>query len=181
MSDIQHHPISLPLVAISACLVGQRVRYDGAEKKDEFIVEQLSKRVEWLPICPEVGIGLAVPRPPIHLVNIDNTIRIVGVDDPTVDVTDKLAEYARQQALKHPRLCGYIFKSRSPSCGLDGIPVHDVIGEPLVDNGIGEFARVFQQHRRDLPVIDELQFRDQGKATAFINTVEKMFKKLSIR
>ncbi|HBS27774.1 MAG TPA: hypothetical protein DD827_11750 [Gammaproteobacteria bacterium] len=64
---------------------------------------------------------------------------------------------------------------------MDGIPVHDVIGEPLVDNGIGEFARVFQQHRRDLPVIDELQFRDQGKATAFINTVEKMFKKLSIR
>jgi uncharacterized protein YbbK (DUF523 family) len=181
MSDIQCHQYSRPLVAISACLLGQRVRYDGAEKKDELIVGQLSKHVEWLPLCPEVGIGLAVPRPPIQLVSKDNIIRIIAVDELAMDVTDQLAEYARQQALEHPCLCGYIFKSRSPSCGLGDLPVHDVLGESVAENGIGEFARVFQQQRKDVPVIDELQFRDRRKATEFINAVEKIFTKLSIR
>ncbi len=181
MSDTRYYQYSRPLVAISACLLGEKVRYDGAEKKDEFIVEQLSKRVEWLPICPEVGIGLAVPRPPIHLVNKDHAIRIIAVDDCAMDVTDKLAKYAHQQALAHPGLCGYIFKSRSPSCGLGDLPVHNVTGESIAENGIGEFARVFQQHRGDLPVIDEQQFRDHGKATEFINAVDEIFKKLSIK
>lgn len=115
-------------VAISACLLGQRVRYDGKEKRQAQIVDFFSKRfseqVSIIPFCPEVAIGLGVPRPKIHLVRQKNEqIRVLGVENHTIDVTESLESYASEFLRHYPGLSHLIVKSRSPSCGYQSTPL----------------------------------------------------------
>lgn len=128
---------SLPLVGVSACLAGEKVRWDGNNKELERLAE-LRARLQLLPICPEFEAGLGVPRPPIQLVMTDEGPQVVGRDDPELNVTDALIHQRSRryrQLLAEP-LCGYIFKARSPSCGLFSTPVHSG-GKPLYyDNGL---------------------------------------------
>lgn len=115
-------------VAISACLVGERVRYDGTDKRlGPGIGGMLASNLTLMPVCPEIGAGLGVPRPPVQLVLTDAGMRALGRDDPTLDVTSALSGFAASQAeqlaTRNPPLCGYIWKSRSPSCGLGSTPL----------------------------------------------------------
>src|SRR5512146_2137694 len=127
-------PIS---IGISSCLLGQKVRYDGGHKRDEFIVDTLGRYVEWVPVCPELEMGLGVPREPIHLIANDSPdarrfrpsrrdapIRLVGVKSG-VDHTAAMEKYAKRRldALEKMDLCGYILKKDSPSCGLFRVKV----------------------------------------------------------
>ncbi len=102
-------------IGISSCLVGQPVRFDGNHKHDHYITGTLGTVFEFVPVCPEVGIGLGTPRPTIHLVGTAEAPRAVGVKVADLDVTDKLVRYGQRMAGKLSDLSGYIFKSKSPS------------------------------------------------------------------
>lgn len=119
-------------IAVSACLLGQKVRYDGKEKKHELIMDvfldKYSDTVDIVPFCPEMAIGLGVPRAKIQLVNYrygqkDEQIRLVGVEDHTLDVTYELQLYTEKFLLQYPDIKYYIVKSKSPSCGYQSTPL----------------------------------------------------------
>ena len=107
-------------VGISACLLGERVRWDGGHKRDSFLTDVLGKHVEWVAVCPEVELGLGVPRPPIDLVDVDGGTRLV-VSTSGEDLTERMHAYAawRAKGLASLDLDGYVLKSKSPSCGQD--------------------------------------------------------------
>lgn len=116
------------LLAVSACLLGQPVRYDGKEKKQNLIVDfflnRYSEAVRIIPFCPEVGIGMGVPRPKIQLVSQkDESIRVLGVENHTLDVTKALQSYAQQFIQQYPDIQFFIVKARSPSCGYHSTPL----------------------------------------------------------
>jgi len=95
MDDISPRPSacgswkSLPKVGVSACLLGHKVRYDGGHKRNTFLTDSLDSHVEYVPVCPETAIGLSIPRPPIRLVGEPDRPRVIGVDDPSLDVTGR--------------------------------------------------------------------------------------------
>lgn len=115
----------MPAVAISACLHGEPVRYDGTAKSLENTLDTLTKYLRLIPICPETGAGMGVPRPPIQLQrDHSGDIVAIGRDDKSLDMTTELREFAaRSLARLGQDLCGYIVKSRSPSCGFNTTPV----------------------------------------------------------
>lgn len=131
---------SRPAVAVSACLAGMAVRYDGGDKRHEGVLAELPERLQLLPVCPEVNAGLPVPRPPVQLVVERGVTRVLGRDDPTLDVTLALRATAAatlHDLLRQHPLCGWIWQSRSPSCGLGSTPRFNAAGTALrPGNGI---------------------------------------------
>ena len=129
-------------LGVSACLLGQAVRYDGGHKRDSFLTETLGPFVEWVPVCPEVEIGLPIPRTPIRLVGAARAPRLV-VETTGDDLTERMRRYASAKAreLEALGLCGYVLKSGSPSCGLLGVPGYREDGERSSGDG-GAKAKV---------------------------------------
>jgi uncharacterized protein YbgA (DUF1722 family)/uncharacterized protein YbbK (DUF523 family) len=164
MSKASSEPSKRPLVAISSCLLGQPVRYDGGHKKDAWIVGPLADHVDYLPICPEVGAGLGIPRPPIHLVGDPGHPRAVGAKDPSLDVTGSLEAFARQTVRALGDVSGYILKSKSPSCGMERVPLYG-------QQGIGIHAREIMAALPDLPVEEEGRLNDPVLRENFVNRV----------
>ena len=115
---------ALPIkVGVSSCLMGEAVRFDGGHKRQIFLERVLSQYFEFKTFCPEMSIGLGVPRQTIRIVNagnnpLDPIQRVVGTRDSTLDVTEKLSDSADQQQEWVADLCGYILKKDSPSCGM---------------------------------------------------------------
>lgn len=161
-------------VGISSCLLGENVRYDGGHKRDAYIIGTLGKYFEFFPFCPEMAIGLGVPRPAIQLLNIQNEIRCVGVKDPTFDVTDRLRAAATQQTELHATLCGYIFKKDSPSCGISRVKLHN--NQHYERKGIGLFAQQLMLNHPLLPVEDEGRLGDPGLRENFIQRVYVLYR-----
>lgn len=159
-----------PCVAVSSCLLGQPVRYDGRHKRNACITDRLSAIFDWFPVCPEVGIGMGVPRPPIQLVKQGDTIHALGVDDADMDVTPALRAYARQLADQLLGISGYIFKSRSPSCGLTDTDLFDHDGI-VIGKTAGVFATMIRELMPDLPLIDETSLADPAARDAFVQRV----------
>jgi len=152
--------------AISQCLLGEKVRYDGREKLNTFITQELSQKLDWLAVCPEVEIGLFVPRPPIQLIDSEKGIRAVFVHDESHDFTDALQDHAHRMQEKLLNVDGYILKARSPSCGIGTVPVQ---GEKLLTNGI--FVEEVKKILPDLPLIDEEQIVDKNLRDQFFRTM----------
>ena len=117
-------------VGISSCLLGEAVRFNGGHKKSNYITGTLSRYFEFMPVCPEIAIGLGVPREPIRLVGNADKPKALGTRDPTLDVTDALAACGAQMAQRLRHLSGYIFKRASPSCGMERVKVYDRNGVP---------------------------------------------------
>lgn len=117
-------------LGISSCLLGQRVRFDGNHKHDSYLSDTLGQFIEWVPVCPEVAIGLGIPRPPIRLIGSPISPRAVDDKDTKRDVTDELAAYGKRLARALKELSGYVFKSRSPSCGMERVKVYHRTGKP---------------------------------------------------
>jgi len=157
-------------IGISSCLLGARVRYDGNHKLDAFVTETLGKFFEFVPVCPEVGIGMGVPRPPIRLVGEVASPRAVGREDPTLDVTARLRTYGERMARELTDLSGYIFKSKSPSCGLERVPVYAAHG-PANRQGRGLFAAAFLAAQPWLPAEEEGRLCDPDLRENFIERV----------
>lgn len=156
-------------LGISSCLLGQKVRYDGHHKHDRFITGTLGKYFEFVPVCPEVAIGLGVPRPPIRLVGNPAAPRAIGVADPTRDVTRRLAKYGTRMARTLDDISGYILKSRSPSCGMERVKVYG--GRGRVQNGRGAYAAAFLARQPLLPAEEEARLGDPELRNNFIERV----------
>lgn len=157
-------------LGISACLLGNKVRYDGGHKLDPFLADTLGRFVEYVPVCPEAECGLGIPREAMHLTGDPVTPRLVTVKTG-IDHTDRMKTWAtgRLDALAREKLCGFIFKSRSPSSGMERVKVYGDSGVTL--NGVGIFARMFMDRFPLLPVEEEGRLHDPELRENFIERV----------
>jgi uncharacterized protein YbgA (DUF1722 family)/uncharacterized protein YbbK (DUF523 family) len=157
-------------LGISGCLLGEKVRYDGADKRDGYITGTLARFFELVPVCPEVAIGLGVPRPPIRLVGSIAAPHAVGIANPDLDVTDKLAAYGRRTAQRLDDISGYILKSKSPSCGMERVKVYTRRGR-LAGSGRGIYAAALMAASPLLPVEEESHLGDPDLRENFFERV----------
>ncbi len=158
-------------VGVSACLLGEKVRYDGEEKGNPVILKEVGRFVEWVPLCPEVGMGLPVPREAMRLVGEAGAPRLVEIRTGR-DRTDPMRKWSADQVrnLEEMNLCGFIFKSRSPSCGLEGVAIYTPEGLP-VGTGRGLFAAAFMNHFPGIPVEEEGRLQDPALREQFLEGV----------
>ncbi|WP_250657591.1 YbgA family protein [Alkalimarinus coralli] len=161
-------------VGISSCLLGEKVRYDGGHKNDAYINGTLSEYFDFKPFCPEMAIGMGVPRKPIRLVQTDDGIRCIGVKDQTIDVTRQLEACADNQQPQQTDLCGYIFKKDSPSCGMERVKVF-INGQPR-RTGSGIFAQRTMEHFPYLPIEEEGRLGDPHLRENFIQRVYVLYR-----
>lgn len=159
-------------IAVSSCLLGEAVRYDGTDKHIRYITEQLAIEYSLISLCPEMAIGMGVPRPPIHLLEINNGIQVVGLDNPNNNFTKPLSSYGKEVVQTYPKICGYIFKKSSPSCGTKNVKVMSSKGI-YERRGQGIYAGAIMSALPLLPVIDEEDFLDQESRKIFLKKVER--------
>jgi uncharacterized protein YbbK (DUF523 family) len=154
-------------IGVSACLLGQPVRWNGAHKRDPCVLEMFGGRVEWVAVCPELEMGLGVPRPPLRLVRARGSVRLVETDSGR-DHTRAMRRFAagRVRALRALELCGYVLKKDSPSCGLLRVPVYDTGGSPQ-PLGEGLFARALREAFPELPIEEEGRLHDPALRESF--------------
>ncbi len=161
-------------VGISACLLGQPVRFNGSHKNSSFCSEVLSEWFEFVAICPEVEIGLGIPREPIRLVNEKGQIRVKNVTDQSKDYTDQLHEFADTKATELTELCGYIFMQKSPSCGVFRVKVYSPNGIPEYNPAMGAYAAQLKKHHPLMPMeeagrINDIRLRENFIIRVFAN------------
>jgi uncharacterized protein YbgA (DUF1722 family)/uncharacterized protein YbbK (DUF523 family) len=158
-------------LGISSCLLGDKVRYDGGHKLDPFLRDTLGRYVDWVPVCPEVEYGLPVPREAMHLVKSGVGTRLVTVRTG-IDHTDGMRRWAGQRlsGLEKEDLCGFIFKSRSPSSGLRGVKIYNASGIPS-NAGVGVFAGAFIEHFPFMPVEDDGRLQNPVLRENFIERI----------
>ncbi len=158
------------IIGISSCLIGQPVRYDGSSKHSRYITDTLGRCFEFRPYCPEVAIGLSIPRPPIRLVKKNREVRAVGIKDPNQDVTDDLIQFADSVSNECSDVCGYIFKSKSPSCGMERVKLFKENGD-LAGTESGIFANKIMQKNPALPVEEEGRLMNPSLRENFVERV----------
>jgi uncharacterized protein YbbK (DUF523 family) len=158
-------------IGISSCLLGDEVRFDGGHKRAGSLIAAFTPEVEWVRVCPEVELGLGVPREPVQLVTTPQGTRMMAVQT-RIDHTDAMREYAarRMKQLAAANLSGYVLKAKSPSCGLHDVNVHDDAGR-ITATGTGLFAAALRAAFPELPVEDELRLEDPGARAAFLSRV----------
>lgn len=163
-----HDKITL---GISSCLLGNSVRYDGGHARDRFLTDTLGRYVAYVPVCPEVECGFSIPREALRLVGSPDAPRLVTVKSGQ-DHTERMLTWARGKVaeLDQENLCGFIFKSKSPSSGMERVKVYDAHGVP-VKKGVGLFARAFMEHFPLLPVEDEGRLHNPALRENFIERI----------
>jgi len=163
-----------PRVGISSCLLGDEVRYDGGHKLEAVVVSELGRVVEWISVCPEVEIGMGVPREPIQLRRLQDGghVRLVGVRSGA-DWTERMRAWSmeRVRELQAMGLCGYVLKARSPSCGPRDVPIDVGGSDDRMDSGRGRFADVLVELMPGLPIGDEEHLRDTAVRDGFLAQV----------
>ena len=152
-------------LGISSCLLGENVRYDAGHKLDHCLKDTLGKFVEWVGVCPEVECGLSVPREAMCLIGSSESPRLV-TRNSNIDHTDRMMKWAgkRLRELEKEGLAGFVFKSNSPSCGLNSV---------LSEKGIGIFAKEFTRRFKLMPVEDSDRLQDDKIRENFINRICK--------
>lgn len=164
-------PESKIKIGISSCLLGEKVRWDGGHKRDSTLKKTLGRIFEWVPICPEVEIGMGIPREAVQLMGNARSPRMVGTESGN-DWTGRMNRYSqsRTKQLAKLKVCGYIFKTKSPSCGIARIPVTSK-EHRTVTQGRGLFAGAVMNHRAWIPVEDEGRLQDARIRENFITRV----------
>ena len=159
-------------VLVSACLLGEKVRYDGGHKRDLFLIETLGPFVEWVQVCPEVDCGLPVPREAMRLVGDPKSPRLV-TNKAGIDHTDRMARWAkaRLDELACLDLCGYICKKDSPSSGMERVKVYGAGGGIPARTGAGVFTRMFMERFPRIPVEEEGRLTDPVLREMFVERV----------
>ncbi|MEX1128443.1 MAG: formate dehydrogenase accessory sulfurtransferase FdhD [Vicinamibacterales bacterium] len=157
-------------IGISACLLGQQVRYDGGHKRADYL-RDLGADIEWVPVCPEVEMGLGTPREPMNLVKRDGSLRMIAAETG-IDHTETLQQWAarRLEALASEDLSGYVLKADSPSCGMEQVTTFDDEGQSSRD-GRGLFAAAVMARFPQLPVEDERRLADPAVREDFLRRV----------
>ena len=158
-------------LGISTCLLGERVRYDGGHKRDYYLCDVLGQYVEYVPVCPEVECGLSIPREAMHLVGDPSSPRLLTVHT-RIDHTERMLSWARKRLdeLESAELCGFIFKSKSPSSGMERVKVYNAKGV-AEKKGVGLFARAFMDRFPLLPVEEERRLNDPQLRENFIEAI----------
>lgn len=171
MAVKSHSPLTHTIrIGVSSCLVGQEVRFDGGHKRNVFMLNNLSPYFEFVPYCPEVAIGMGVPRPPMRLVQRQDGVHAVGTQDPTLDNTEALRDYAFEVSGQLQAVSGYILKKDSPSCGMERVRVYDSNNVPA-KTGSGIYADTLMQCHPDLPFEEEGRLMDPVLRENFIERV----------
>jgi uncharacterized protein YbbK (DUF523 family) len=166
------HYVESPIrVGISACLLGEEVRWNGGHKRAQFLFDAFGPSVQWVPVCPEVEAGFGTPREPMRLSRVDGTIRLVTVTSAR-DQTPRMEDLIRRRVpeLRRDGLSGYILKSNSPSCGLERVTIFDRQGIET-GSGRGLFADALRHQCPELPVEEEGRLSDPRLLDAFIERV----------
>lgn len=158
-------------LGVSTCLLGEPVRFDGGHKLDRFVRDTLGRYVEFVPVCPEVECGLPIPREAMHLSGDPEAPRLVTVRTGK-DLTDQMRSWAARRVaeLEGEQLCGFIFKSNSPSSGMERVKIYDANHIPS-PRGVGLFARAFMDHFPLLPVEEDGRLHDAGLRENFIERI----------
>ena len=159
-----------PKVGVSQCLLGNAVRYDGQSKPCAIVIDQLAELFELIPVCPEVEAGLSIPRPPVQLSGSIEQPRLIGRDNPDIDITELMQNYCLNKVSSLNQLNGFIFKSRSPSCGLHSSPVF-INGQCITEKASGVFAHAIQTSYPNLPIIEETLLKSDDAFTCFMQAV----------
>lgn len=160
------HKIS---IGISSCLLGHKVRFDSGHKQNSYINNTLSEYFDFVPFCPEIDIGLGIPREAIRLVLIDEKVHCVGSKTADLDVTQQLKDSAKQQFQWQKNLSGYILKKDSPSCGMERVRLYK--GNMPDRIGVGIYAQVLMERFPNLPVEEEGRLGDAVLRENFIQRV----------
>jgi uncharacterized protein YbgA (DUF1722 family)/uncharacterized protein YbbK (DUF523 family) len=158
-------------IGISSCLLGAKVRYDGGHRQDRYITDTLGQYFEWVPVCPEVEYGLPVPRESMHLVEDRGSLRLKTLRTG-IDHTEGMLRWADKElkVLEKEDLCGFIFKSRSPSSGIGGVTIYTPSGMPA-RKGTGLFGGAFMKYFPFIPVIDDGRLHDPKLRENFIERI----------
>jgi uncharacterized protein YbgA (DUF1722 family)/uncharacterized protein YbbK (DUF523 family) len=154
-------------IGISACLTGQKVRFDAGHKRSTFCMDQLNPHVQYRAFCPEMAIGLPAPRPSIRQVKVGERIEVQQADG-SGNVYSELHEYGNIVAAQQTDLSGFIFCAKSPSCGLERITVYHQQGQPAAYDGVGVFAKSIMQNQPNLPVEDSGRLHDPQLRENFV-------------
>jgi uncharacterized protein YbgA (DUF1722 family)/uncharacterized protein YbbK (DUF523 family) len=157
------------VIGISSCLLGHKVRFDSGHKSNAYINNTLSEYFDFVPFCPEVDIGLGVPRETIRLVLLDEQVHCIGSKTPDLDVTEALKISAQQQRCWIQNLSGYILKKDSPSCGMERVRLYK--GDMPDRIGVGIFAQKLMENFPHLPVEEEGRLGDAILRENFIQRV----------
>jgi uncharacterized protein YbgA (DUF1722 family)/uncharacterized protein YbbK (DUF523 family) len=158
-------------LGISSCLLGEAVRWNGGHKLDRFLTDTLGQYVEYVPVCPEVECGFGIPRETFRLVGDPGDPHLV-TSRTNVDHTDRMKAWARKRVseLEKEDLCGFIFKSDSPSSGMERVKVYNSKGMPE-KKGVGVFARAFMEHFPLIPVEEDGRLHDPKLRENFIEQI----------
>lgn len=158
-------------IGISACLLGQEVRFDGGHKRDHFLIGVLGPHVEYLPVCPEVEMGLGTPRETLRLVRQEGGLRMITTRT-AIDHTDGMTRWAagRLREIAGENLSGYVLKKDSPSCGMERVKTYSENG-PATRDGRGIFAAALLERFPQLPVEEEGRLSDPTLRENFIERV----------
>lgn len=159
-------------LGISSCLLGNNVRYDGGHKYDSWLVEVLGAYVSYIPVCPEVGCGMPIPREALRLVGDAANPRLI-TQKSKIDYTQQMQDYSAKTVSKLAAegLCGYVFKSKSPSSGMERVKVYPETGGVASRNGVGIFARAFLNANPLLPCEEEGRLHDPDLRENFIERI----------
>ncbi len=158
------------LLGTSSCLLGQQVRHDGSHKRHRYLTDVLSEYFEFTSFCPEMAIGLGVPRPAIHLIERDAQVSLVNNKDESLDYTDAMLQSAKDYCQTLGQISGYVLKSKSPSCGMERVSLYQENGYATKE-GVGLFAKVLMETWPNLPVEEEGRLNDAAIRENFIERV----------
>lgn len=157
-------------IGISACLLGEQVRFDGGHKQSRYCMDELSRVFHYVPVCPEMAIGMGTPRKTIRLVNHEGEIRVKASDD-SFDVTEQLNDYATEKTTELNFLSGYIVCAKSPTCGMERVRLYDSKSGYSEKAGVGVFARKLMETYPLLPVEEDGRLHDLVLRENFITRV----------
>ncbi|WP_107851990.1 YbgA family protein [Oceanimonas marisflavi] len=166
MYKFDPHVIKL---GISGCLTGQKVRFDGGHKRSDFCTEELAKFVEFVPVCPEMAIGLGTPRPSIRLIGGEG--EVIAQTARGQDVTEALRDYGRHMAAQFEGLSGYVLCAKSPSCGMERVRVYHESGKGNAKEGVGIYAAEIMQALPLLPCEEDGRLNDPVLRENFVTRV----------
>jgi len=159
-------------LGVSRCLLGENVRYDGGHKWDRYLTDILGPFVEFVPVCPEVECGMPVPREALRLVGDPESPRLL-TQKTARDFTEQMQDWGRKRLdqLEQDGICGYVFKSKSPSSGMSKVKVYSEDGKRASQAGVGIWARMVQERFPHMPFEDDGRLNDMGLRENFLTRV----------
>lgn len=157
-------------VGISACVLGESVRFDGGHKRLPFATDHLKPYVRFYPVCPEMAIGMPSPRPAIRLIRGDEGLQLVG-SSQDLNVTEAMLAFSREKVASLSHLCGYIVCAKSPTCGMERVKVYDAAGKGAEKVGVGLYTQELMRQMPWLPVEEDGRLNDPVLRENFVTRI----------